>query len=119
METTKSADGTVIAYDRAGRGPALIIALGAFCDRKTFVPPADLTARFTVYTYDRRGRGDSGDTRPYSPGREVEDLAAVIEAAGGGSGGGGAGSGGGAGARFGGGAGARPRKELAISRPLR
>jgi pimeloyl-ACP methyl ester carboxylesterase len=105
METTKSADGTVIAYDRAGQGPALIIALGAFCDRKTFVPPADLTARFTVYTYDRRGRGDSGDTRPYSPGREVEDLAAVIEAAGGGSGGG-AGFGGGAGAGFGGGAGA-------------
>ena len=81
METTKSADGTVIAYDRAGQGPPLVVTLGAFCDRKTFVPPADLTARFTVYTYDRRGRGDSGDTRPYSPDREVADLAAVIEAA--------------------------------------
>ncbi len=81
METTKSADGTVIAYDRAGEGPPLIVTLGAFCDRKTFVPPASLTARFTVYTYDRRGRGDSGDTSPYSPDREVADLAAVIQAA--------------------------------------
>lgn len=82
METTKSADGTVIAYDVTGEGPALLIALGAFCDRKTFVPPGDLTARFTVYTYDRRGRGDSGDTQPYSPEREIEDLATVIAAAG-------------------------------------
>ncbi|HEY6296917.1 MAG TPA: alpha/beta hydrolase [Streptosporangiaceae bacterium] len=74
-------DGTVIAYDRAGQGPPLIVAVGAFCDRRTFVPPVDLTARFTVYNYDRRGRGDSGDTQPYSPEREVADLAAVIKAA--------------------------------------
>ena len=80
METTKSADGTVIAYDRTGDGPPLVIVLGAFCDRKSFVPPASLTGRFTVCTYDRRGRGDSGDTPPYSPGLEVADLAAVIEA---------------------------------------
>ena len=80
METTKSADGTGIAYDRGGDGPPLIIVLGAFCDRKTFVPPASLTSRFTVCTYDRRGRGDSGDTPPYSPDLEVADLAAVIEA---------------------------------------
>ncbi len=80
METTKSADGTVIAYDRTGDGPPLIIVLGAFCDRKTFVPPASLASRFTVCTYDRRGRGDSGDTQPYSPDLEVADLAAVIEA---------------------------------------
>jgi pimeloyl-ACP methyl ester carboxylesterase len=80
VETTKSADGTVIAYDRAGDGPPLIIVLGAFGDRKTFVPPASLTGRFTVCTYDRRGRGDSGDTQPYSPAREVEDLGAVVEA---------------------------------------
>jgi pimeloyl-ACP methyl ester carboxylesterase len=80
METTKSADGTVIAYDRTGDGPPLVIVLGAFCDRKSFVPPASLADRFTVCTYDRRGRGDSGDTRPYSPDREVADLAAVIEA---------------------------------------
>jgi pimeloyl-ACP methyl ester carboxylesterase len=77
METTKSADGTVIAYDRTGDGPPLIVAVGAFCDRRSFVPPANLTSRFTVYTYDRRGRGDSGDTQPYSPDREVADLAAV------------------------------------------
>jgi pimeloyl-ACP methyl ester carboxylesterase len=82
METTKSADGTVIAYDRAGDGPPLIVAVGAFCDRKTFVPPAGLTEKFTVYTYDRRGRGDSGDTQPYSPDREIDDLAAVVEVAG-------------------------------------
>ena len=80
METTKSADGTVIAYDRTGDGPPLVIVLGAFCDRKTFVPPASLASRFTVCTYDRRGRGDSGDTQPYSPDLEVADLAAVIEA---------------------------------------
>jgi pimeloyl-ACP methyl ester carboxylesterase len=85
METLKSADGTVIAYDRAGQGPPLVVTLGAFCDSKTFVPPADLTARFTVYRYDRRGRGDSGDTAPYSPDREVADLAAVIETAGSGA----------------------------------
>jgi len=83
METVKSADGTVIAFDRFGEGPALVVTLGAFCDRKTFVPPADLTARFTVVTWDRRGRGDSGDTPPYSPDREVADLAAVISVAGG------------------------------------
>ena len=86
METTKSADGTVIAYDRTGDGPPLIVAVGAFCDRRSFVPSAGLTERFTVYTYDRRGRGDSGDTQPYSPDREVDDLAAVISAAVSGSG---------------------------------
>jgi pimeloyl-ACP methyl ester carboxylesterase len=99
VETSKSADGTVIAYDRTGDGPPLIVTLGAFCDRKTFVPPADLTARFTVYTYDRRGRGDSGDTQPYSPDREVADLAAVVEAASAAGLASGAGSASGAGAR--------------------
>jgi len=81
METTKSADGTVVAYDRTGDGPPLIVAVGAFCDRRSFVPPESLTSRFTVYTYDRRGRGDSGDTEPYSPDREVADLAAVASVA--------------------------------------
>jgi pimeloyl-ACP methyl ester carboxylesterase len=89
METVRSDDGTVIAFDRAGSGPPLVVTLGAFCDRKTFVPPAELTGRFTVVTWDRRGRGGSGDTQPYSPSREVADLAAVISAAGGGAGGGG------------------------------
>jgi pimeloyl-ACP methyl ester carboxylesterase len=81
LETIKSADGTVIACARTGDGPPLIVAVGAFCDRRSFVPPEDLTARFAVYTYDRRGRGDSGDTQPYSPDLEVADLAAVVEAA--------------------------------------
>ena len=81
MQTTKSADGTVIAYDRTGDGPPLIVAVGAFCDRRSFVPPSNLTSAFTVYTYDRRGRGDSGDTQPYSPDQEVADLAAVVSVA--------------------------------------
>jgi pimeloyl-ACP methyl ester carboxylesterase len=82
METTKSADGTVIAYDRAGDGPALIVSVGAFCTRQTFAPPADLLRHFTVFTYDRRGRGDSGDTQPFAAEREYEDLAAVAAVAG-------------------------------------
>jgi pimeloyl-ACP methyl ester carboxylesterase len=57
------------------------VAMGAFCDRRSFVPPDNLTSTFTVYTYDRRGRGDSGDTQPYSPDREVADLAAVASVA--------------------------------------
>src|ERR1700733_13364491 len=81
METTKSADGTVIACDRTGDGPPLIVAVGAFCDRRSFVPPAGLTERFTVYTYDRRGRGDSGGTQPYPPDLEVAALGAVVAAA--------------------------------------
>jgi pimeloyl-ACP methyl ester carboxylesterase len=67
MDTVSSADGTTIAYDHVGDGPPLLVSVGAFCDRHTFVPPDDLAARFTVYTYDRRGRGDSGDTEPYAP----------------------------------------------------
>ncbi|HXL94608.1 MAG TPA: alpha/beta hydrolase [Streptosporangiaceae bacterium] len=82
MEATKSADGTVIAYHRTGDGPPLIVSVGAFCTRHTFVPPGPLASRFTVYTYDRRGRGDSGDTQPYAVGREYEDLAAVAAATG-------------------------------------
>src|SRR5262249_7422282 len=77
METVRSADGTVIAYDRAGAGPPLVVSVGAFCTRRTFVAPDDLRQRFTVVTYDRRGRGDSGDTEPFAPEREYEDLAAV------------------------------------------
>jgi pimeloyl-ACP methyl ester carboxylesterase len=80
METTKSADGTVIAYDRTGDGPPLVVSVGAFCTRHSFVPPDELTQQFTVCTYDRRGRGDSGDIQPYSPEREYEDLAAVAAA---------------------------------------
>jgi pimeloyl-ACP methyl ester carboxylesterase len=82
MQTVKSADGTVIAYDRAGDGPPLVVSVGAFCTRQTFVPPGGLRQCFTVVTYDRRGRGDSGDTEPFAPEREYEDLAAVASAAG-------------------------------------
>ncbi|MEV0347276.1 alpha/beta hydrolase [Nonomuraea sp. NPDC050680] len=84
MHTVLSADGTRIAYDRSGSGPALIYVTGALCDRSTGAPLAALLAPyFTVFTYDRRGRGDSGDTAPYQVEREVEDLAAVIAEAGG------------------------------------
>jgi pimeloyl-ACP methyl ester carboxylesterase len=82
METVKSADGTVIAYEYAGDGPALIVSVGAFCTRQAFVAPGNLTQRFTVVTYDRRGRGDSADTEPFAPEREYEDLAAVAAATG-------------------------------------
>ena len=82
----QSADGTRIAYEAIGTGPALVIVEGAFCYRELGVgrdlAPA-LADRFTVFTYDRRGRGESGDTAPYDPEREIEDLAAVVGAAGG------------------------------------
>jgi hypothetical protein len=58
-----------IAYDRVGDGPVLIVSVGAFCTRQTFVAPEELRQRFTVVTYDRRGRGDSGDTHPFAPER--------------------------------------------------
>ena len=86
MSEVRSKDATTIAYERSGNGPALVIVDGAFCSR-AFGPSAKLAPLlapyFTVYAYDRRGRGQSGDTQPYSPEREVEDIAALIEAAGG------------------------------------
>jgi pimeloyl-ACP methyl ester carboxylesterase len=85
MHTITSPDGTTIAYDRTGAGEPLILIGGAFSYRRFpgQVKLAQLlSARFTVYSYDRRGRGDSGDTAPYSIEREIEDLAAVIDAAG-------------------------------------
>jgi len=86
MKTTKSKDGTAIAYDIYGSGPALIYITGATCFRsfKPILQDARIFAKaFTVYNYDRRGRGDSGDTRPYAIEREVEDIEAMIDAAGG------------------------------------
>ena len=86
MDTVTSADGTTIAYDRSGAGEPVVMVAGAFSYRRYpgQVKLAELlSARFTVYNYDRRGRGDSGDTCPYSVQREIEDLAAVIGAAGG------------------------------------
>lgn len=80
MDTVTSADGTTIAYEHRGGGPPLIVVGGAMSDRTAAAPLAELLARtFTVVAYDRRGRGDSGDTPPYAPAREVEDLAALIE----------------------------------------
>jgi pimeloyl-ACP methyl ester carboxylesterase len=86
MNTVESADGTTIAYDRAGAGKPLVLVGGAFSYRRY---PGQvklaglLSEHFTVYSYDRRGRGDSGDTPPYAIEREIDDLAAVIAAAGG------------------------------------
>lgn len=81
-----SADGTVIAFDRSGSGPAVILVHGAFTD-KTHPTMCGVAAAlapwFTVVNYDRRGRGESGDTAPYAVEREVEDLAALVEGAGG------------------------------------
>jgi pimeloyl-ACP methyl ester carboxylesterase len=83
-EMTTSADGTPIAFDRIGDGPPLILVGGAFNDRHSAVGLAEALAdSFSVYTYDRRGRGESGFTEPYAVEREVDDLEAVIEAAGG------------------------------------
>jgi pimeloyl-ACP methyl ester carboxylesterase len=85
METVTSADGTVIAYDRVGDGPPLIVVNGAFSTRAALDPPADLARQFTVVTYDRRGRGDSGAVDiagPFAAEREYEDLAAVAAATG-------------------------------------
>src|SRR5215471_12314510 len=86
MSVVTSKDGTSIAYERSGGGPAVILVDGALCSRGFGPSPklAPLLARhFTLYAYDRRGRGQSGDTPPYSPTRELEDLAALIDAAGG------------------------------------
>ncbi len=84
VEKVRSEDGTEIAYDRMGDGPAVVLVGAAWNDRMSAAPLAQLLADdFSVYTYDRRGRGDSGDTRPYAVEREIEDLSAVIEAAGG------------------------------------
>ncbi|MET0415898.1 MAG: alpha/beta hydrolase [Actinoplanes sp.] len=86
MPTVTSADGATIGYETAGTGPALILVDGAMCYRD-FGPARDLAAalqdHYTVYLYDRRGRGESGNTLPWSADREIEDLAALLDAAGG------------------------------------
>lgn len=86
MHTVTSKDGTPIAYDKSGSGPVLILVGGAFSVR--LHPRVDdlvtrLAPHFTVINYDRRGRGDSGDTLPYAVQREVEDIEALIDANGG------------------------------------
>jgi pimeloyl-ACP methyl ester carboxylesterase len=86
MNTVISKDGTHIAYDELGEGPPLLLVGGAF-NTRTFGPNGGLAPllaeRFTVINYDRRGRGDSTDTAPYSVEREIEDLEALITETGG------------------------------------
>ncbi len=85
MKTVTSKDGTSIAYDQLGSGEPVILVDGALCSR-AFGPMPELakllSLHFTVINYDRRGRNESGDTKPYSPEREVEDIDALIQTVG-------------------------------------
>ena len=89
MPTVTSKDGTTIAFDKVGSGPAVILINGAIAYRRAFQDRTLeqlaelLSGHFTVYNYDRRGRGESGDTLPFSKQREIEDVQALIEDAGG------------------------------------
>lgn len=83
METVTSADGVTLAYDRIGNGPPLVFVVGAFCTRFTLASLAErLSDQFTVFNYDRRGRGDSDDNADYAVEREYDDLHAILERAG-------------------------------------
>jgi pimeloyl-ACP methyl ester carboxylesterase len=83
-DSVRSKDGTRIAFDRSGRGPALILVAPALTDRTGETALAKLlSTSFTVINYDRRGRGGSGDTQPYAFAREIEDIDALIEEVGG------------------------------------
>jgi pimeloyl-ACP methyl ester carboxylesterase len=84
MPTVTSKDGTQIAFEKIGQGPAVILVDGALCYRAHWGqgPLAQaLATHFTVYTFDRRGRGESGDTQPYTVEREIEDIAALVDEA--------------------------------------
>ena len=87
MNRITSKDGTKIAFDRSGKGAALILVGGAFqyraIDERTAQLASLLAQHFTVYNYDRRGRGGSTDTQPYAIEREIEDLNGLINEAGG------------------------------------
>jgi pimeloyl-ACP methyl ester carboxylesterase len=84
MNTVTSSGGTTIAFDQLGDGPPIILVGGGSVDRSANAPLAALLAsHFTVINYDRRGRGDSGDAPPYAVEREIEDLEALINEAGG------------------------------------
>ena len=79
-----STDGTRIAYDRIGEGPPLVLVVGSFNSRRSHRRLAEaLAPDFSVFNYDRRGRGESGDKQPYAVEREIEDLDAVLREAGG------------------------------------
>jgi pimeloyl-ACP methyl ester carboxylesterase len=86
MEQVTSKDGTKIAFDRSGEGPPIMLVGGAL-NTRSFGPNGSLAPllaeHFTVINYDRRGRGDSGDTKPWAVEREAEDIEALIQAAGG------------------------------------
>ena len=84
MDKVRSSDGTTIAFNRLGEGAPVILVSGASTARAIHAHLAELLATdFTVFNYDRRGRGDSGDSPPYAIEREIEDLHAVLAAAGG------------------------------------
>lgn len=84
MAQVRSNDGTMIAYDRSGTGPAVVLVGGGLDDgSENAAIAAELAGHFTVYNYARRGRGGSGDTAPYAVAREIEDIQALIAAAGG------------------------------------
>src|SRR5919108_250731 len=87
MKSVTSKDGTTIAFDQSGKGPAVILIDGALQYRafdQGMAPLADLLSQnFTVIHYDRRGRGDSSDTQPYALQREVEDIESLIDEVGG------------------------------------
>jgi len=84
MELVRSADGTELALERAGAGSPLVVVAGGFGDRRWFADLDELVApHLSVGRYDRRGRGDSGDAAAYAVDREIEDLAAVLDAVGG------------------------------------
>jgi len=88
MSRVLSKDGASIAFERSGRGAPLILVDGALCYRASGPSgplAALLTQHFTVFTYDRRGRGESSDTAPYAVEREIEDIEALIQQAGGSS----------------------------------
>jgi pimeloyl-ACP methyl ester carboxylesterase len=87
FNTTVSRDGTSITYERIGEGSPIVMVVGAFNERPTAAPLAEaLASCFSCVIYDRRGRGDSGDTLPYAVEREIEDLAALIGEVGGSAG---------------------------------
>jgi pimeloyl-ACP methyl ester carboxylesterase len=86
MKSVRSKDGTQIAFDQYGRGPTLILVDGALCHRAFGPMPSIgklLAPHFTVFHFDRRGRGASGDTPPYAVEREIEDIEAILQQAGG------------------------------------
>ncbi|MBA3869609.1 MAG: alpha/beta hydrolase [Anaerolineae bacterium] len=84
MKSVSSKDGTKITYDQLGQGAPVVLVSGGSVDKGSNASLADeLAKHFTVYNYDRRGRGESGDTQPYAVDREIEDIEAVIDSAGG------------------------------------